>query len=278
MAAKINSAVYATPYPRSPSIWIAYPGIGDWQQVFLPVLDPVRAKDLRWLRAKYEVLKTAHENFVGDQLELIARQSTGQTIFRLFRDKPGYSVMIFPFEFSDSYDESLNASTYAVQEYAATVKGEYIMYNRQSICDHEPDGTLICRGTGTGSAADIFFLNQATIVPAKESPDEILLHELVHALRDVSGVSFRSAVGGGYENEEEFYAVLVTNMYRSNKNRPLFGYDTAQIDGNNFLDTDMSPNPRELIRRLRSAHPRLFQALMDVKAPFNPVKRFFDEL
>jgi hypothetical protein len=58
------------------------------------------------------------------------------------------------------------------------------------------------------------------------APDEILLHELIHCLRhlrtwnDVNGYSFLR-MGYGFRNIEEFYAVLVANMYSSETGRPL---------------------------------------------------------
>jgi len=49
-----------------------------------------------------------------------------------------------------------------------------------------------------------------------ENPDEILLHEMVHALRDMQGVSNRvPTLTLRYKNEEEFLAIVVTNVYIS---------------------------------------------------------------
>ena len=49
-------------------------------------------------------------------------------------------------------------------------------------------------------------------------PWEVLFHELTHALRDASGFGDPTPLGGGlkrYGNNEEFIAVLVTNIYMS---------------------------------------------------------------
>jgi hypothetical protein len=149
-------------------------------------------------------------------------------------------------------------------------------------CARRFDGTRICKGTGTGSAVDLYFWSADPLGLRGHtySEDDVLLHELVHALRMVSGVEYGQPVtgGGGYGNQEEFLAVLVTNMYRSNKNLPLFDYNLNPIDAKTFLDKRISPSPRQLIRRLRDSQPSLFAALKSVQAPFNPVKQFFDEL
>ena len=80
MANKITEAVNATPYPKAPSIWIAYPQLDDWKRLFVPVLDPKRASDVHWLRAKYDFMKSGHESFVKNQLDAVVSRSTGQTL------------------------------------------------------------------------------------------------------------------------------------------------------------------------------------------------------
>src|SRR5262249_52109870 len=53
--------------------------------------------------------------------------------------------------------------------------------------------------------------------------DGALVHELVHALRDLRGhyhqIPMRSKA---YDNEEEFFAILVQNVYASEKGMPIF--------------------------------------------------------
>ena len=71
MADKITKAVDASPYPKAPSIWIAYPQLDDWKRLFVPVLDPKRAIDAHWLQAKYAFMKSRHETFVTSQLDAI---------------------------------------------------------------------------------------------------------------------------------------------------------------------------------------------------------------
>ena len=62
-------------------------------------------------------------------------------------------------------------------------------------------GKSACSGPGTGAAAD-----------------EVLFHEMVHALRDMQGVSNPvPTVNTSYLNEEEFLAIVVTNVYISAK-------------------------------------------------------------
>jgi hypothetical protein len=281
MTKKITGAVDAAPYPKAPSIWIAFPQPGDWRRVFAPVLDRTKVRDAHWMRAKYEHMKRSHMDMVSKQLDMIWGKNTGRTILQQFHSRPTYSVMILPFVCDDHKSDAV-ARTVPTEIYAATAKGER-MYDKDGKdwdCHEKFDGTKVCRGTGTGSSVDIFYPQANPLglsYSTDETDDEILLHELVHALRTVSGVRHRKHVLGGYRNQEEFLAVLVANMYRSEKHRGLMDYDEDPISAKRFLHT-VFLNPTEIIRRLRDENPALFAALLGVKAPFNPVKQYFDEL
>ncbi len=87
-------------------------------------------------------------------------------------------------------------------------------------------------GTGTGSTATVRFTAQDHLggtLPG-DPPDEVLLHEMVHGLRDMRGqgrctatpssVILPKPYQSAYDNFEEFAAILVTNVYRSECKRP----------------------------------------------------------
>ena len=66
--------------------------------------------------------------------------------------------------------------------------------------------------------------------------DEILLHELVHGLSSLVGRLADSMAGpAGYSNLEEFTAIVISNLYASETNRPLRndhgGFDRALKSG-----------------------------------------------
>jgi hypothetical protein len=54
-----------------------------------------------------------------------------------------------------------------------------------------------------------------------EAQDEILLHELVHAYRKLTGTERCRPWGTRMNTEEEVIAIAVTNMYASERRRPL---------------------------------------------------------
>ena len=54
--------------------------------------------------------------------------------------------------------------------------------------------------------------------PRGTSPAEVLLHELVRAMRTVKGMGDQSSAGNGWWSVEEFVATLVTNIHVSERN------------------------------------------------------------
>src|SRR5262249_51922405 len=82
------------------------------------------------------------------------------------------------------------------------------------------------QGTGKGSNSYVHFTaadHSAAYGPGS-APDEVLLHELVHSLREMEGHLNQVPTTGtnlAYENIEEYLAVLVTNIYVSERDGPL---------------------------------------------------------
>jgi hypothetical protein len=110
-----------------------------------------------------------------------------------------------------------------------------------------------------------------------EGPDEVLLHELVHATRKIRGVLYRMSVSGGYGNQEEFLATLVANMYRSEKGlKQFFDYGGRPINPGKFLDAHLIPTARLVLGLMHTKQPSLFSALAGLppaRVPFNPIRQ-----
>jgi hypothetical protein len=117
--------------------------------------------------------------------------------------------------------------------------------------------------------------------------DEVLCHELVHTGRIMRGLHYRLNVNRGYDNEEEFLAVVITNVYLAEKGqmhlRGSHKGHTYLDHPEKFLDNAQHVNlsPRMLLERLRLTQSSLFQLLADIGPPqawFNPVRDYSDEL
>jgi hypothetical protein len=79
---------------------------------------------------------------------------------------------------------------------------------------------------GLGSGATLWFdpdawsgTAKSTVDPASHmAPDDVLFHECVHAYRFMRGKAIGKKMEF-FENREEFYAVLLTNIYVADRNR-----------------------------------------------------------
>ena len=130
-------------------------------------------------------------------------------------------------------------------------------------------------------------------------PDEVLLHELVHALFDATGKQLKRRVpfqGGRYQTEswnpkhpdwrgpyemDEFMAIMITNIYHSERGRAFIRHSHTDfrahdISDDEFLGIGMN---RAHVQLLRRKQPKLFDALNNVTtARWNPLRHFRDSL
>jgi hypothetical protein len=122
-------------------------------------------------------------------------------------------------------------------------------------------------------------------------PQEVLFHELVHALRDASGFGKALApLGGGlkgYEDAEEFISVVVTNIYMtdpSNKRADRVGL--RRDHGFGKLGPELSDSLAfyqsswgtfDLIEQFCQDHSWFTERLAEIKATFNPIAAYYHE-
>jgi hypothetical protein len=148
-------------------------------------------------------------------------------------------------------------------------------------------------GDGTGAGSD-YMLDYSPELYGKQGvlketypgsgPDELLFHELVHAERSLEGVMYFMPVGNRYDNEEEYLAVVLTNIYLSSKGALLLRgnhYDGALTSPEKFLDNvqQVDEGPRMLLERFRLRQPTFFDMLAKPGlAKFNPVLQYSEEL
>lgn len=154
-------------------------------------------------------------------------------------------------------------------------------------------------GTGEGSDVDILFSpdmwvdggSGATAVASwggtvtGASPDQILLHEMLHALRQMSGHLNQVALTGplaNYHDQEEFFAVLISNIYMSEQgktnlraNHSSFSPMRSDLATGGFLtDATLGPLHRRLVEQFCDEEPWLCMivALTCSLASFNPIR------
>jgi hypothetical protein len=270
----IAREIEATPYAHAPNVVIAYPHLEDWKKLYKP--QSLRMPDARGIYrnvdafdSRYQDMKRDHENNVLKCLGRILGWAAGRAVLAELRARPSFSVCIFPFDFlpSASWSPGSGAVTGAIrlpQSAAERARGT------------KPPGTQVCENgvcradleSPTGKSVDVFFTARRYW---DCDGDSVLLHELVHAARIISGVLRFSPMGGGYHNIEEFYASTIEMIYRSEKGLPIYDYNYQPFDAASFLERNTA---RRLLTDLRVAQQSLFDALAKVNAGFNPIKQF----
>jgi hypothetical protein len=115
-----------------------------------------------------------------------------------------------------------------------------------------------------------------------DDADEYLLHEMVHGLRDMAGVSQARPLAGKsirYDNEEEFFAILITNIYMSEKGERLLrrdhhGHYPLGKDQDTSREFLLDVQNASLIQKLYLQQRALCDRIRLVRCRFNPIRRY----
>jgi len=121
-------------------------------------------------------------------------------------------------------------------------------------------------------------------------PDELLFHELVHALRGASAqyMSLIPLSGGlkRYDSREEFIAVLVTNIYVSDPSngsktglrRDHIQYTPLEKElSGSFAFFKSARNAYAQVSQFCNENRGFTKAVSAVKAPFNPIAAYYQD-
>ena len=118
------------------------------------------------------------------------------------------------------------------------------------------------------------------------APDQILCHELVHAARYLGGDFHQVRIPSmpDYDNEEEYYAVLVTNIYTSEKGRNFEslrkshhrrnGPEMTRPEESPFVFLMEDDNLR-LIAKFCKQHPVIAPMIARAQCTFNPIRDYY---
>src|SRR6266849_8320418 len=127
-------------------------------------------------------------------------------------------------------------------------------------------------GSGVGSDSRIHFhpihwSNSATTVT---TPEEVILHELFHAMRQAFG-ALRNTPMPDFKTVEELYSIFVENMYANEKGLPLRADKGPR---NRSPDHSMAHNPafHAPMRDLFAMMPTIGNALARVNNSYNPFR------
>ena len=262
-----------------------------------------------------------HQRDVVGQLDKAWATWTGWTVLRAIIDTPGKAMTIVPFS-DDDEKKRPGAGAYVrpawgLRAVDGTPKGEPMFLGRNddpSTPEDERYQTVpLVRGTGRGVNSEMHYTGKKfedhyDVPPcprdgtvstgvcrlglgiAAYGPDYCLVHEMVHALRFMRGL-FNSLPtwDKGYDNEEEYFAILVGNIYISEKRRKQLvanhhGYGALPAElstSEGFLGKGASPPSRDQLENRRLVHKFVLQnyglcARLSVKVTcaFNPIREF----
>jgi hypothetical protein len=156
---------------------------------------------------------------VTAQLDEIAKHRTGRAILNAIQKKT-LEVVIVPWPDKDEP----GASTRATDIRADGPPGQTRLTCQrggagQPFLDDQGKPVVFkdVKDGGGGSGSTIFYSPEESkrIRGAGNDPDEVLFHELCHSLRNLTGLARCEAVGERFDDIEEFWAILITNIYRS---------------------------------------------------------------
>jgi len=246
-----------------------------------------------------DVLATIRKNRIGDiiasSIEGVGRRKTAAGIDYIEGD---HDLTIVPFDAgkaallgeTNAVTEAEDASGAAPKGVSERLTGESAWYRGRPSNPKTGQDERYSRmpyplmGTGKGSNSRIYFSPDKSGSPGGafgSQPDEVLLHEMVHALREMQGKANAIPTEGSrlrnYDNEEEFLAVVVTNVYMSGNNKSQL---RADHHGHTPLDRSLStsagfltdPGNLRLMNIYKLIWQPAFSMLHTVSATFNPFR------
>jgi hypothetical protein len=148
-------------------------------------------------------------------------------------------------------------------------------------------------GTGTGADVRVNFTPRqwvggtlylgSYLVGTTVTPERVLVHELVHAVRRQQGLILLRAMCCNFGNEEEFFAILIENLFVSEYQKK--GQPGLLLRANNGPFRELPPplkdsqaffnRHEQVIRKLNRQMPNLTGALAALTScDFNPLRAF----
>jgi hypothetical protein len=239
-------------------------------------------------------------------LSLIARRATGRIVLGLLPPL-SRTLTIVP------STNNMNAGASPLVTERAFGRGAPVLTGDNGQAVNGPNGRPLL-GVGGGAEVRLLFnhwnLNprNSAFVSVGTTPDEVLLHEIVHAFRQMSGRLTNQPTGTSFGNEDEFLAVIVADIYASEggatglrathnvrlprsirpnndlRTRGALGSLAVSSQGAMFdmpdllrgaapaLEETFATQHRAIFDRLRSQESALFTQLATVPAHFNPIR------
>jgi hypothetical protein len=288
-------------HPKWPNVIVSYMNFLQWVRMEHPELKSAgkvaklsKSDDLtlggwKYLINSYGWHRKGFLDQVAAQLDEIWKRRTGKALQAEIGVHAGRRVTIFPYELLKLADAPYNSNTMSDPNRNCPACG---YRKRMPVLDnHGEPRQNVGLGTGEGNGAWIgyspWFWGKDGTSGQHEvglDKDEVLFHELVHASRLMRGVFNMAKAFPYYQNEEEYIAVVVSNIYLSEKGSSVVrgGHVIGSPvltpkDQKEFLDNpqNTNPPPRRLLGTFSVFQQDFFDALTRIGPawpPFNPVR------
>jgi hypothetical protein len=201
---------------------------------------------------------SGYEQSVKWHLDLIRCSQSGHALLRAI-ERTGKRLTIKPYK--PSPEDPFNAR-------AVTPGGNFEIWYSPTMW-----------GFG-GAAASVF-------PPANpgNGPSAILFHEMAHAYREMRGnFNARRTTQQGYENQEEFFAILISNIFVTDPSARV-QLRTLRADHQGFTPLPMAQSTsqgflevaenRLLVAQFWGQEFSLMADLLNVNASFNPTREYY---
>jgi len=189
---------------------------------------------------------------------LYSKFSSARVITEIAKN-PKHKIIIRPRSIKPGPDEDLESAMFNSTTTPVNARDGL---SKDLPAPDDDEDVYTTKKTGNGTGTDVVITTNPSMFSdyGKASPaylgtsDDNLLHELVHGLSQVSGHNAATAGGpAGYQNLEEFTAVVVSNVYRSEKQ------GNSAFLRLNYASTGMLPMPL----RSSSAFYQKYKSWMD---------------
>jgi hypothetical protein len=283
---------------KNPTILLSYFSMPFWMDT-LDISFDDREATFRRILHDYRAAAKDHVSQVRKQANDINRlgPGTGQALFKELRATGNWLRILPNWRWLESPNAYTTPDAFILAEpgggdvrtrQAATAKGAPIPANGGGVIRDAAGRIMV--GTGAGSNSVIWYTAGMWAEKRRPSgpgyqPDEVLFHELVHASRQLRGVMNEMPVNKGYDDIEEYLAVVLTNIYLSDKGQDVFRGSHrwhAILRGeaaNNFLHNSQNVDvpPTMLIQNFKDYQFTFYQDLVDLpgwRPKYNWVRQY----
>jgi hypothetical protein len=227
--------------------------------------------------------RKAYRDEVIRYLELIATTKSGRLLLSQIGSHRNW-MLIFPFTPTEESPVNAYASAYDDAAYADTLAAGYVHWYDLEIMPGVKIPLPYAVGTGKGSTVAVSFhpatyrekiKRQGGYIGPGDGPGEVLFHEMTHGMRQQNGLMKRDKVPGysDFDDEEEFYAILAANVYRTER-----GFKKLRKDhnGHKALEEKLANSDdyykefKSLIDRWFTVQPTYCLEMAKIKTWFNP--------